>query len=281
MSAVSIRPAYEFPISTQAAAFTLAFSDYVAGPAKLDTEGMVRYFFVQSVDLWLSRLAVIEDRIVGFAYINRTTEISRLAGMGIVPEARKQGIGRQLLAAILNEARARADRVVTLEVFEQNPPAIALYRSFGFTSVARLFGWKRGPGAQSGGPEVLETNLTQLSRRSTVFDYPAVPWAISRHALIKLPPRSRAFFSGTSTAVVMNMEPGLMMIRMLHQEPVDSAPNWPALRTLFQSLLSHFPDCRWTISPIFPEQFGQEIFSPAGFSRDELNQIQMELVLNQ
>jgi ribosomal protein S18 acetylase RimI-like enzyme len=53
-------------------------------------------------------------------------------GMGLLPDHRRRGIGRRLLAATLREAERRGIRRVELEVFASNAPAIALYRAFGF-----------------------------------------------------------------------------------------------------------------------------------------------------
>ena len=49
---------------------------------------------------------------------------------------RGQGIGRQLLAAVEQAARARGCAKLTLEVVEENRRAQGLYRSFGFESGA-------------------------------------------------------------------------------------------------------------------------------------------------
>lgn len=53
-------------------------------------------------------------------------------GMWVLPERRGQGAGRRLLEAVLAEARRRAVRKVELEVFPDNPRALALYASAGF-----------------------------------------------------------------------------------------------------------------------------------------------------
>ena len=57
-------------------------------------------------------------------------------GMGLLPEARGQGLGQQLLAAALNHARTRTTlEKVELLVFTSNVAAIGLYRKFGFTEI--------------------------------------------------------------------------------------------------------------------------------------------------
>jgi len=266
-----------FPLAAQAEAFTSAFSDYVTGPVSLDAEGMARYFFGQGIDLWLSRLALADEKILGFGYINRTGEIARLAGMGLVKEARGQGVGSELLGSLVDQSRGRGERLVTLEVFEQNPPAVALYRRFGFRETGRLIGWHLKESRTGSDKALKEAGLFEATTRPSLFEYPEVPWQVSRHAIAKLPPGSRPFSLGASLVAVTNPEAEKAAIRMLHQ--AGSAPDWAELRTLVSALLGRFPGCRWWVPPIFPEVFGREVFQPLGFSREPLNQFQMQLAL--
>ena len=48
--------------------------------------------------------------------------------------SRGQGLGRALLAAVLERARARGCARVELDTNERNAPALALYESFGFSA---------------------------------------------------------------------------------------------------------------------------------------------------
>jgi ribosomal protein S18 acetylase RimI-like enzyme len=52
--------------------------------------------------------------------------------IAVSPEARGQGVGRQLLAAVEADARALGCCKVTLEVRSDNQRAMGLYRSVGF-----------------------------------------------------------------------------------------------------------------------------------------------------
>lgn len=56
--------------------------------------------------------------------------------LSVLPEQRGQGIGRQLLRAVLDRARAGGCCGVTLEVRQDNAAAQALYRSLGFAAGA-------------------------------------------------------------------------------------------------------------------------------------------------
>jgi ribosomal-protein-alanine N-acetyltransferase len=55
-----------------------------------------------------------------------------VAYVGVVPEARRRGVGRELMLHALVEARAAGVARLTLSVDARNQPAWALYRGLGF-----------------------------------------------------------------------------------------------------------------------------------------------------
>jgi ribosomal protein S18 acetylase RimI-like enzyme len=54
--------------------------------------------------------------------------------------ARGAGLGRALVAGVLDRARARGCRRAELDVNESNTAAVALYESFGFSAAANPYG---------------------------------------------------------------------------------------------------------------------------------------------
>jgi ribosomal-protein-alanine acetyltransferase len=56
--------------------------------------------------------------------------------IAVAPSARRHGLGRALMAALLDEARGRRAVEVFLEVRADNPNAEALYLSLGFEQIA-------------------------------------------------------------------------------------------------------------------------------------------------
>lgn len=72
-------------------------------------------------------------------------EVAVLHLLAVAPEGRGRGVARRLVAAAARAARARGARVLRLDVFDNNAPAIALYRSCGFTDLgARAFAYDEG-----------------------------------------------------------------------------------------------------------------------------------------
>jgi GNAT superfamily N-acetyltransferase len=67
----------------------------------------------------------------GFGFIDATTpEVS----IAVVPDRRGRGIGADLLAALIEQARDEGFRALSLSVSPENP-AVALYRRHGFVCV--------------------------------------------------------------------------------------------------------------------------------------------------
>ena len=112
--------------------FTAAYEDYYV-PIHIDEATMTRIVAAWDLDLDRSRVAPGE----GIVNLGVRGERGWIGGLGVVPSARRKGLGRALMEAVL----ADAPPVVTLEVLEQNESAIALYESLGFELVRMLEIW--------------------------------------------------------------------------------------------------------------------------------------------
>lgn len=78
-----------------------------------------------------------EGRIVVFGVMMIAPGEAQLLNLSVVPDARRQGLGRELLSRFLAIAARLGARQVFLEVRVGNAPAIALYEREGFVRVAR------------------------------------------------------------------------------------------------------------------------------------------------
>ena len=92
----------------------------------------------------------VEDgRVVGYAMVRRFQpglEGWLIANVAVAPEFRGRGIGRALVAACLEYARAHGARWAALQVRADNIPALRLYRSLGFVEIGRIQIWRREAG---------------------------------------------------------------------------------------------------------------------------------------
>ena len=78
-----------------------------------------------------------EGRIVAFGVLMLAPGEAQILNLSVVPDARREGLGRALLRRlVVAAARAGAEQCF-LEVRVSNAPALALYAAEGFESIAR------------------------------------------------------------------------------------------------------------------------------------------------
>lgn len=82
-------------------------------------------------------VALASDLLVGYGGVRVTGDQADIQTIAVTAAWRRAGVGRALLAALLEEAAARGAAETLLEVREDNPAAIALYEAFGFAPIAR------------------------------------------------------------------------------------------------------------------------------------------------
>jgi len=78
-----------------------------------------------------------EGRIVAFGVMMLAPGEAQLLNLTVVPDARREGLGRELLGRFLAEAVRLGAVQVFLEVRVGNDAAIALYEREGFVRIAR------------------------------------------------------------------------------------------------------------------------------------------------
>ena len=110
-----------------------------------------RGFFEKELSTPFARLVVAVDEggprptIVGYTCRWRVTDEVHLLNVAIHPERRGLGHGRELVEAVIDEARTARARVVFLEVRAGNVVARRLYRLLGFRDLGIRRGYY-GPG---------------------------------------------------------------------------------------------------------------------------------------
>ena len=117
----------DLPIEIAISAITLA--ELAAGPhATTDPrERARRQDYVRGIAL--------EDetgRLVAYSLCTIVADEGEILNLAVQRDARRRGLGRQLLEGLLDALREAGVREAFLEVRRSNEPAIALYRSAGF-----------------------------------------------------------------------------------------------------------------------------------------------------
>jgi GNAT superfamily N-acetyltransferase len=129
---MNIVPADTLSLAELAEHFTAGYEGYFT-PIRVDEATMGYMVGAWDIDLARSRA------VPGVGVCNLAVRGVRgwIAGLGVVPSERRHGVGRALMEAVL----AEAPPLVTLEVIEQNEPAIKLYEDLGFERTRVLEVW--------------------------------------------------------------------------------------------------------------------------------------------
>lgn len=91
-------------------------------------------------------IATLGDEPVGTINVQTLNDLPYIYGFVVRPEFRGRGFGRQLLSFVLAELLRDGPQPIYLEVDPENPPALTLYESLGFTIVV-TFDYYREPGS--------------------------------------------------------------------------------------------------------------------------------------
>lgn len=86
-----------------------------------------------------------DGRILGYANLRILAGEGEIQRIAVLPEFRRLGVGRKLMDAMVEHARANQVCAITLEVRAGNEPARNLYESYGFVSEAVRKGYYRNP----------------------------------------------------------------------------------------------------------------------------------------
>jgi [ribosomal protein S18]-alanine N-acetyltransferase len=107
------------------------------------------------------------DGVAGYCICSRYDTVWHLMNLAVSPERRREGIGTQLLEALLQRLPT-PDEAVTLEVRRSNEAALALYEKYGFKAA----GVRRRYYADNG-EDALIMWRTPGTRRGSLDDVPA------------------------------------------------------------------------------------------------------------
>jgi ribosomal protein S18 acetylase RimI-like enzyme len=270
-----LKPASDYPLPDLVQALNRGFEEYLV-PIHLNVSQFLAMVRKDSIDLTTSRVLLVDETPSGVALIARRGWTSRLAAMGIAIETRGKGAGSWFMEKLIREARERGDREMTLEVIEQNDPAVRLYEKFAFRTVRRLIGLIRREAVELEDGKLEEVDVREVGALIGQFGLPDLPWQLSAETIAQMTPPVRAFFKGPAYVVLSNLEADHVVVWSLLVEP-KSRGNEHGINLLKRVIANH-PGKTWHIPAIYPEELGP-VFERASFERETLSQFQMRLPL--
>jgi ribosomal protein S18 acetylase RimI-like enzyme len=236
-----LRPASSLPLERLAGLFTEGFSGYYV-PIRADEAALASMVESWDLDLDASPVAFLEGEPAGFAFLGVRGASGWIGGMGVVPEARRRGMGRALMHGVLDEARRRGLAEVWLEVLVQNDPARRLYEQLGFETVRELEIWTvEGAGgasrARTVAPEEARETIARLRHERE-------PWQRADETVARVPDvRALAVEGG---AALYRFAGGRASILQLAVDPAH--PSRPA-RELLAAILADADAAAWVNAP--------------------------------
>ncbi len=136
---VQIRRGNEADIDDLLVIEDACFSIYYYGQYKYGVEEFLHYLYGPRCTLLV---AASDEHVVGYtaAVVRRPRAgaILHIDSIAVLPEHRGQGIGHQLLKALIQAARQHGCKTLILEVATPNEAGIAFFKSRGFREVRNL-----------------------------------------------------------------------------------------------------------------------------------------------
>ena len=255
--------------------FNQGFSDYVI-PIQLEDASWVRFIVHEGIDTNASQVLFMGTKQIGIVLVSIRGWSSRIAAMSVVPDARGAGAGSWLMKQLIDQARDRGERTITLEVIETNLPALHVYQNAGFELVRRLFGYEAsslvpGPGALE------EIDPAYVARLVTRFGLDDPPWQLSGESLVQDGRPLLGYQSGEAYAQVRPTGEDRVVLRALIVPP--AARRQGHAGRLLAALAARFPERTWIVPALCPEEF-DGWFSAHEFNRTDLSQRQLRLDLS-
>jgi ribosomal protein S18 acetylase RimI-like enzyme len=275
MSSFSFKPASEFSIPQIAELLTRGFEGYLV-PINISVPVLLTMIRRDGIDLNETRILHKDGEPIGVALIARRGWSSRLAAMGIVSTARKGGAGTWAMEQLIEEARARGDQEMLLEVITQNTAGVKLYEKVGFKKIRKLLGYKLENPQIESADELQEIDIQEAAKMVTAHGLKDLPWQISGISIAQHTPPSRAFGLNGAYCVISNPQVEHVSISSV-LVPAGLGESGPGV-TLIRALFARFPDKTWHVSPIHPEEMAP-LFEELGMQREDLSQWQMSLKL--
>lgn len=272
------RPVVELTTAQAAAAMDHCFQGYIV-PFRTTPRSWELRFRVEHLDPWASCVYERGGTAAAVLFVCRRGWTSRVGGMAVAPEARRMGLGRRVMRDAVDQARARGDRTLLLEVIEQNTPAVKLYKSLGFRMTRRLVGYRREPEAVESSDALREIDPLELARMVSREGEPDLPWMLAAETLPSITRPACAFALGEHAyALVSNPDAETLTLLSLVVPRAHRRQGWGT--RMLRALAAAYPGKPCSVSAVVPENLAPRFFARAGWERQGISQYEMTLRLD-
>ncbi|MCF7688191.1 MAG: GNAT family N-acetyltransferase [Cephaloticoccus sp.] len=265
-----------FGLPEAAELLTHAFADYLV-TIKFNAEMLQQMVPADSLDLDRSLVVHREGEPAGIILLARRNDRCRVAGMAVVPAARRLGVGRAMMERVINDARRRGDRAMVLEVIEQNGAAVRLYEKLGFTKVRRLVGFAGSPpSADAPVTDLTGVDLPVFAAMLSAHEPPDWPWQLSGQTVAQSSSPGVGYALAGAWIWLLNPAGPVVVVRAMAVE--GEVNRTGRAEQLLRAVMARHPAPKWHVGAIWPEECA-DWFDAVGLERQEITQWQMKLAL--
>jgi ribosomal protein S18 acetylase RimI-like enzyme len=255
-------------------AFNSAYEDYVL-PVNLNAAQMQAHIEHYDIRLDASRVLVEDGDIIGVGLLGIREKRGWVGGFGIAKARRRSGLGRQLMAALLDSAREAGLSAVQLEVIEGNSAAHSLYVKVGFQDLRRLLIFQSTSlTALSGSYEYKLVTLTEALTLHERFHPVPNPW--------QREPESLRVSGASAWAASRDGEPLAYATGITNQQSINlldaGFTNEDALRGLVLHLHQQHPKAVGRFVNVGEDEPIRGVFESLGYQQI-MSQFEMRIML--
>ena len=183
-AAIKLIPASEFTIEQLTAIYNQTRVDYMV-PMPMNPARLAEYVSTYDVDLEHSLVALQDDNLLGVAMLGLREDRAWLTRLGVLPNARRSGVGEALAVGFLEQAEKLHVHFTMLEVIKNNIPAHRLFLKLGFYEVGELLVLRRPPFDRP--PDTVVAEVERLERAEALDlvrrDRGTQPWTNQSESL--------------------------------------------------------------------------------------------------
>lgn len=277
---IQIKTAADLTLPQLTSLFNDGYAGYIV-PVNVNEAYVSNHIHQFDVRLDLSPVAISNDRPVGFAFLAVRGVQSWVAGVGIVPDYRKQGIGRMLMLELFERARTAGLASVQLEVIVGNEAAHKLYEAVRMRDTRRVLVLERLPAdiALTVWDGVIEES--DVEKALSVYEAlhsSANPWQRQPESIRKMQPSVTAWLACQNDNVVSyvigSFSDERISIIDVGVDPAQSA----ALTALLTTLHNQHSQARATLTNLDEHDPAWPVFEALGY-RARLSQDEMQIDL--
>jgi GNAT superfamily N-acetyltransferase len=258
------------------------YADYYV-PLNMSVSQMQARVSQDGVRMDLSVVALADGQPVGLAMLAQRDRRAWVGGVGVLPDFRRQGIGRRIMERILANARTTPIQTVQLEVITLNTAARTLYDALGFEEQRVLHVAEGHPPTGELSPREQEYDIVEMSVREALSYFRAyhrtpVPWQREIPAIQDMAPHLTAYAAMDGNLVAAYVI-GVFRPEVIRFVDLAHAPRMATgLRALLRTLHNRYPTASGSIINIGEDDPAWAVLFVLGY-RPELSQHEMVLRL--